>query len=168
MDNSIIRQLLVSLEGKQHIGIFLPIVKFNEIDLRPILQNAQYQWYVPVSRFDDRTMRFSKITPATPLKTNAYDIPEPLSVDFIDPKLLDAIVVPMFVVDKKGFRVGYGKGFYDAFLPNCRPDCLRIGVSYFPPIESISDIESHDERVHKSISPWARIVMKSGKIKKKS
>jgi 5-formyltetrahydrofolate cyclo-ligase len=98
-------------------------------------------------------MRFTKITPATPVESNANGIPEPLSFDFIDPKILDAIVVPMLVADKKGFRVGYGKGFYDAFLPNCRADCLRIGISYFPPIESISDVGNHDEALHLCISP---------------
>ena len=153
MDLSIIRQLIENLQDKQHIGILLPIAKFHEIDVREIMQNVQYQWYVPVTNFDDRMMRFSKITPVTQVGSNAYGIPEPLSFDFIDPKMLDAIVVPMLVADKKGFRVGYGKGFYDAFLPNCRADCLRIGISYFPPIESISDVGRHDEPLHLCISP---------------
>jgi 5-formyltetrahydrofolate cyclo-ligase len=36
--------------------------------------------------------------------------------------------------DRHGHRVGYGKGFYDKFLAQCRPETLKIGVSYFDPL----------------------------------
>jgi len=38
--------------------------------------------------------------------------------------------------------VGYGKGYYDRFLKRCRTDCLKVGLSYFGPVETIP--EAHD------------------------
>ena len=34
-------------------------------------------------------------------------------------------------------RIGYGKGFYDRFLPSCRPDCKKIGLSFEKPVPEI-------------------------------
>jgi 5-formyltetrahydrofolate cyclo-ligase len=33
--------------------------------------------------------------------------------------------------DKEGHRVGYGKGFYDVFLSECKPETIKIGLSFF-------------------------------------
>lgn len=42
---------------------------------------------------------------------------------------LQLILVPGIAFDRKGFRLGYGKGFYDRFLPKC-PNAVTIGVAY--------------------------------------
>jgi 5-formyltetrahydrofolate cyclo-ligase len=55
--------------------------------------------------------------------------------------------------DRRGFRVGYGKGFYDKFLSECRADCLKIGLSYFEPIDEISDAQNFDVRLDCCITP---------------
>lgn len=153
MDSSIIEQILAKIEGLQHIALFLPIEKFHEIDLRPILVNKSFNWYAPISNFEDRSMKFVQVTEHSKIVTNEFGIPEPKTNSYVAPELLDAIVIPMFVSDLEGYRVGYGKGFYDAFLKICRANCLRIGVSYFPPIEIISDLEKHDEKVHICLVP---------------
>jgi len=56
-------------------------------------------------------------------------------------------------VDEKGYRVGYGKGFYDRFLQHCRPDCLKVGLSYFPPVAEISDKDEFDVPLDLCITP---------------
>ena len=40
--------------------------------------------------------------------------------------------------------MGYGKGFYDQFLKQCKPDVLKIGLSFFEPIQTIEDIFEGD------------------------
>jgi 5-formyltetrahydrofolate cyclo-ligase len=84
---------------------------------------------------------------------NAYNIYEPASGDEIEPQLLDLVLVPLLVCDKQGNRVGYGKGFYDRFLKLCRPDCLKIGLSYFDPVNSITDANEFDVPLNLCITP---------------
>ena len=46
--------------------------------------------------------------------------------------------------DLKGYRVGYGKGFYDRFFASLHEDTKRIGISIFEPCKDIEDINEHD------------------------
>ena len=62
-------------------------------------------------------------------------------------KSIDMVLVPGLCFDGDGHRVGYGKGFYDRFLKTCRPDCIKIGLSYFEPVESIDDVHEGDVRL---------------------
>jgi 5-formyltetrahydrofolate cyclo-ligase len=84
---------------------------------------------------------------------NAYNIYEPASGQEVEPQLLDMVFVPLLLCDKKGNRVGYGKGYYDRFLKMCRPDCLKIGLSYFEPIDMISDANEFDVPLDLCITP---------------
>ena len=54
------------------------------------------------------------------------------------------VLVPGVCFDRDGHRVGYGKGFYDRFLKTCRPDCVKIGLSFFEPVEKIDDVHNGD------------------------
>ncbi len=153
MNDFILMQILQVLEYKKHVGIFLAIEKFKEIDLQPLILNKTHHWYAPKSSFENRQMDFVEVNRDSKILINPTGIPEPDSELFIDPKLLDAIIVPMLISDIHGFRVGYGKGFYDNYLLRCRPDCLKIGVNYFPPIDKISDIEAHDQKLNLCIYP---------------
>jgi len=63
------------------------------------------------------------------------------------------VLVPLLSFDKKGFRVGYGKGFYDRFLMQCKSDCIKIGLSYFDPIDVIDDADEFDVPLDFCITP---------------
>ncbi|MEI9918858.1 MAG: 5-formyltetrahydrofolate cyclo-ligase [Bacteroidota bacterium] len=78
------------------------------------------------------------------LTEGAFGILEP--TDGIPAKVedIDLVFVPLVAFDKEGNRVGYGKGFYDRFLKNCRPDCVKAGLSFFPPADVFDDVEDHD------------------------
>lgn len=47
-----------------------------------------------------------------------------------DPKRIDLLVVPGVVFNRKCYRIGYGKGFYDRFLTLVKPDCIKVGFAY--------------------------------------
>ena len=64
--------------------------------------------------------------------------------------------MPLLCCDRRGFRVGYGKGFYDKFLSRCRPDCLKIGLSFFEPTEIIADINDYDVKLDYCVTPENR------------
>ena len=84
---------------------------------------------------------------------NHYHIPEPTSCEVVDPQALDMVLVPLLAFDKKGYRVGYGKGFYDRFLSQTRQDCLKVGFSYFEPLEAIEDAAEFDVPLDFCITP---------------
>ena len=61
----------------------------------------------------------------------------------IDPTLLDVIFVPGLAFDKEGHRVGYGKGYYDAFLKDLQ--CITCAWCYdFQIVSKIDGITKHD------------------------
>ena len=63
----------------------------------------------------------------------------------------DMVLVPLLAFDKKGYRVGYGKGFYDRFLQNI--ETQKIGLSLFEVIDEINDVHLNDIRLDKCITP---------------
>ncbi|HUR12383.1 MAG TPA: 5-formyltetrahydrofolate cyclo-ligase, partial [Flavitalea sp.] len=58
---------------------------------------------------------------------NNLNILEPLDGKLLDSKLIDLIFVPLISFDRHGYRVGYGKGFYDRYLRECKSDAVKIG-----------------------------------------
>jgi 5-formyltetrahydrofolate cyclo-ligase len=78
---------------------------------------------------------------------NRYGIAEPVETDVVDPACIDLVFVPLLAFDLELNRVGYGKGYYDKFLQRCRPDCLKVGLGFFGPVEHISDVHSGDVRL---------------------
>ncbi len=66
---------------------------------------------------------------------------------------MDLVSIPLWAFDATGKRVGYGKGFYDRFLQDCRPDTLKIGVCLDEPVQRIDDVEVHDIPLDLCISP---------------
>jgi 5-formyltetrahydrofolate cyclo-ligase len=84
---------------------------------------------------------------------NSWGITEPESGELVSPKCLDMVLVPLLVFDKQGKRVGYGKGFYDRFLSQCRSNVLKVGLSYFKPIEKIGDADTYDIPLDICVTP---------------
>lgn len=65
---------------------------------------------------------------STRMSLGAFRIEEPQGDDITDPALMELIIVPAMAYDRKGNRLGRGKGYYDRLLP--RSKALRIGVAY--------------------------------------
>lgn len=87
------------------------------------------------------------------LKKNKWGILEPQQGVPTPAEKIDMVIVPLLAVDNRGHRVGYGKGFYDRFLTLCRPDCQRIGISFFEPTEEFNDVESTDVALTHCLEP---------------
>lgn len=137
---------------------FLPIRKFNEIDTRIILTRLrksfpQVENFVPRVNFESGEIENARFTETAKLVENQWNIQEPSGEDLIESAEIDLVLVPLLCFDEQGFRVGYGKGFYDRFLKNCRAGCLKIGLSYFPPVEKIRDAQTFDVRLDYCVTP---------------
>lgn len=139
---------------------FLPIEKFNEIDTNFIFQKIwkdfpHVKTLVPRVDFESFEMKNLLYDAETELLQNAWNIHEPLHDETIETERIDAVLVPLLCFDVRGYRVGYGKGFYDRFLKNCRADCLKIGLSYFAPVEKITDADEFDVKLDFCATPFA-------------
>ncbi|MCX6317034.1 MAG: 5-formyltetrahydrofolate cyclo-ligase [Bacteroidetes bacterium] len=82
-----------------------------------------------------------------------WGLSEPESGPEISPAECDLVIVPLLAFDEDGYRVGYGKGYYDKFLSRCRPDCLKLGFSYFEPVAEIGDRADFDVPLNLCITP---------------
>ena len=131
----------------EYLHCFLPIHTKGEINTSPIIQ---YCWennikiVVPVSNFEEGTMRNAAFSINTKTYQAKYNITEPIDPIWIDNDKIDLVITPLLAFDLKGFRVGYGRGFYDRFFASLNRDVKRIGISLFEPCEIIDDISEHD------------------------
>lgn len=137
---------------------FLPIEKFNEVNTKIILQKIWREFphiktLVPRVNFQTNEIENLSLAPETSLVKNVWQIDEPAHDKLIETERIDLVLVPLLCFDAQGFRVGYGKGFYDKFLKNCRADCLKVGLSYFAPIPEISDANKFDVKLDFCITP---------------
>ncbi|MGM0636214.1 MAG: 5-formyltetrahydrofolate cyclo-ligase [Bacteroidota bacterium] len=142
---------------KEFYHLFLSIEKHNEIEtqfLLHILQGKDKNVVVSKSDFSSQSLTHFLLTDSTKLVVNKWGIPEPENGIEIQPKQLDVVFVPLLAFDHKGYRVGYGKGFYDRFLSNCRSDVIRVGLSFFEAENTlISDVNEYDVALDYCVTP---------------
>ncbi|HEX8428132.1 5-formyltetrahydrofolate cyclo-ligase [Hymenobacter sp.] len=147
-----------SIAQWEWLHVFLPIPQQHEPDTWEIIRwiweyDLPVKLAVPVVQPDGVSLRHHHLTPDTRLVTNRWGIPEPVEAPEVFPQQLDAVLIPLLAFDITGHRVGYGKGFYDRFLSECRPDALRIGMSWEQPVPAIEDASPHDVRLHACLTP---------------
>ncbi len=107
----------------------------------------------PICNFADGTMKAVITQGPENLVLSDWGIPEPPEGDIIHPADFDIVLVPLLCFDKDGYRVGYGKGYYDKFLKSVRKDCIKIGLSYFEPVDSIEDRNEFDIPLNYYVTP---------------
>jgi len=170
MNKSIIRKLILRREySNQYILEKSNIIKqnlFNNIDfnnintvhiylskekevdtwniIEHILNNFDTKIIVPKINGDElEHYYFDKNN----LVKNKYDIYEPIDGDLYEKDCFDLIIIPLLGINKRGYRIGYGKGYYDRFLS--KYSGLKIGLSLEDPIDFKE--EKHDIKLDKCI-----------------
>ncbi len=160
-----------NLDNIHFLHCFVAIEKFNEIEtlliFKRLWQNVpQIKTLVPRVNFETDKIENLRFTTETKLQENVWQINEPTTDETIETEKIDIILVPLLCFDENGFRVGYGKGFYDKLLTKCRKDCLKIGLSYFPPVNKISDVKDFDIKLDFCITPEKNWKLSSEKIER--
>lgn len=91
------------------------------------------------------------------LELGSFHIEEPSGDNTVDPAEIELVVVPAVAYDRRGNRLGRGKGFYDRFLKNTR--ATKIGVGYeFQLVDEIP-AEPHDVGVDIIITQNTTVVI---------
>lgn len=148
--------LILPIWENSYFHIFLPITEHKEVNtefILHLLSGKDKEIIVSKADFETRNMTHFLLTDNTKIKKNNYNIPEPVDgIEVPSPKI-DVVFVPLLAYDKKGHRVGYGKGFYDKFLSQCKPDVIKIGLSFFEPEEIIADIFEGDVQLNYCVTP---------------
>lgn len=131
----------------KNVHIFLTLEKFKELNTTPIIswfREHQKRIIVSKSNFTNNTLTHFYLEQNTEITPSKYGIPEPKNAESVLETEIDLVFVPLLISDEKNYRVGYGKGFYDRFLSNCRKDCKKIGLNFFKPISIIDDVDEFD------------------------
>lgn len=148
--------LTLPLWEKTYFHIFLPITEQKEVNtefILHLLSGKDKEIIVSKADFTTRKMIHFLLTDNTKIKKNEYNIPEPIDGIEVPSNKIDVVFVPLLTFDKKGHRVGYGKGFYDKFLSECKPDVIKIGLSFFEPEELITDVFEADIQLDYCVTP---------------
>ena len=122
--NAIVDKLVPLLEEKKFIGIYMPLE--NEVDVTSLLF-LYPSLAIPRVR-NNEEMDFFVIHSPMEVEKGTFGVLEPTTNLWVDPKDLEAIVVPLVAFDENKNRLGHGRGYYDRYLANT--EALKIGVAY--------------------------------------
>ncbi|WP_205882118.1 5-formyltetrahydrofolate cyclo-ligase [Leeia aquatica] len=105
----------------RRVGLFWPMP--DEIDPRPLLQALVQRGvacYLPALPLHGRRLWFTRCDARSRWYHNRYQIPECRHPDRRRAEKLDLLLLPLVGVDRQGYRLGMGGGFYDATLASLR------------------------------------------------
>jgi 5-formyltetrahydrofolate cyclo-ligase len=141
-----------------HVFSFYPMEDRNEVNTFLItdylhFKNPNLQISYPRTDLKAGTMDAIACQADSIFQANEINLLEPVDTDIVAPEKLDMVILPLVIADMKGNRVGYGKGYYDKYLKQCREDCIKVGVCYFEPVDLIEDANEFDVPLDFCITP---------------
>ena len=140
------------------VHTYLPSMQLREPDTAPIISYLEFtnpELKVAIPSINNATgiLDHFYLEEKSQRKINQFGIEEVHDGEAVPLSEIDLVLVPMLAFDNQGYRVGYGKGFYDKFLSLCRADAMVVGLSFFPPEEKIDDRNEFDIALDYCITP---------------
>lgn len=152
--SSRITNMFFSLEAIKEKQNFLLYHSFgNEIityDIINVILRENKNVYLPY--ISNKKIEISQIYSKKELKSGAFGIMEPLDRQDINVNKMDVLVVPGLLFDRKGYRIGYGGGYYDRLLAGIDSHILTIGLAYDDFLQESLPIDKYDIPVKLIIS----------------
>ena len=121
--------------------------------IKDILKNGKKNVYIPISDIEEKILQISHLSSWNDLTIGGYSILEPRSgkQEIVTFNCIDLIIVPGIAFDRKGNRLGHGKGYYD-WLIGKLPNVNTIGLAFSFQIIDELPVESFDKKVRTIIT----------------
>jgi 5-formyltetrahydrofolate cyclo-ligase len=141
------------------VGFYWPYR--GEIGLHPLIRRLIERGAraaLPVVVEKARPLEFWAWHPGAPLRRGVWDIPVPVVRQVVRPT---ALLVPLVGFDHRGYRLGYGGGYYDRTLATLHPKPLAIGLGF-----EIGRLETIHPQPHDI--PMDAVVTEAGLVRTRS
>ena len=93
--------------------------------LREILRSGR-ELYLPRTR--GQNLEIARTVSGAKMERGAYGVPEPVTDELGSIEEMDLVLAPGVAFDREGNRLGYGKGYFDRLLKDCR--CPKVGMAF--------------------------------------
>jgi 5-formyltetrahydrofolate cyclo-ligase len=135
MSEKIAVQLFETKEWRNSNFIGITVSRKFELDTTFIIKKAWEEGKtvcVPKCYSANKKMEFRELGSFDDLENVYMDLYEPIieKTKDISKENIDLLIVPGLVFDKKGYRIGYGGGYYDRFLKNYQGSAISIAYSF--------------------------------------
>ncbi len=130
----------------------------GEVDTEQMIKDSlrmSKRVLVPITDKPSRRLIFSELRDyEKELTLGIFDIPEPRGEyrRIVPPQDTDLVIVPGIVFESRGYRLGFGFGYYDRFLSTLSPQIPTVGLAFEFQIVEVLPIEKQDVPVHKIIT----------------
>ena len=114
----------------QIISAYMPIrTELSPIATMTILHGQEKRICVPVIQGDGLPLLFQEWTPDVEMIDGPFGASVPAAGEFLDP---DVLIAPLLAFDRKGYRLGYGGGFYDRSFAalSAKKPVIGVGFAY--------------------------------------
>ena len=146
--HTVCQEVISRIHAGMLIGCYVSIK--DELNTSEILKYCfEHNIAICVPKVVGNTLQFYKIKSYDDLVPAPFGLLEPKKTEMILVQMIDMMIVPLSSYDSENHRTGYGKGYYDSVLKNCRN---RIGVAFQEQEVDQIDVESHDITLDKIIS----------------
>jgi 5-formyltetrahydrofolate cyclo-ligase len=158
MENEVIEQFfeLPEFTDWQVVHIYLPLARMKEINTWKIIEklwDEDREVVIPGISADRNSLNCYALQTNDEMVTADWGLSEPKEKRPADVNKIDAMILPLLCFDQQGYRVGYGKGYYDRFLPTIRRPIWKIGLGLFDPVLHIEDTANWDIPLDVGITP---------------
>jgi 5-formyltetrahydrofolate cyclo-ligase len=146
----------VDLSNVKTLHIFLPIESKREPNTWLIIERIRKEFphiRLVIPKVTGEMMEHIFFEGDHQLEKTKWGMVEPKQGTKAEAKEMDMVIVPLLAIDKQGHRIGYGKGYYDRFLLQCRDDCKKIGISFFENEMIIEEKSISDITLNACITP---------------
>lgn len=137
------------------VHLYLPIHRLGEVNTLPLLNwfwEKGWEVFSSVMAGENQGMQTVSLPVGTSFVRDPWGIPIPESPLLSMRSSFDLMILPLLAFDRKGGRLGYGRGHYDRYLASLEKLPFRMGFSYFKPVQTVFP-EIHDIPLEGCMTP---------------
>ena len=103
----------------------------SEVATAPLIERLAVLGYrVALPRIAHGDLQARLYRPGDPVTETSFGAKEPEGGSVLDPADIDVVLTPGLAFDRRGYRVGYGKGYYDRFLARTGPFAKHVALCF--------------------------------------